>query len=76
MAILERLNPILEPQGSLLLTENVSVNGEPIRVIPHEEFRLFLLLDSNGIEKLSQTIRNKCYELNLTDNIIENRYNA
>ena len=43
--VLDRLNPMLEPGGSLYLNECGTVNGQPRIIKPHPGFRLFLALD-------------------------------
>ncbi|GFH19436.1 uncharacterized protein HaLaN_16382 [Haematococcus lacustris] len=43
--VLDRLNPLLEPGGSLFLAEAGSVGGVSRVVAPHPEFRLLLALD-------------------------------
>lgn len=43
--VLDRLNPMLEPNGSLYLNECGTINGEPRVIKPHPDFRLFLALD-------------------------------
>ena len=43
--VLDRLNPLLEPAGALLLNEAGTANGR-LRVLrPHPNFRLILALD-------------------------------
>ena len=44
-AVLDRLNPLLEPGGMLLLNECGTVGGQARMVVPHPDFRLFLTLD-------------------------------
>lgn len=43
--VLDRLNPLLEPNGSLLLNEAGTVNGLPRILKAHPNFRLFLAMD-------------------------------
>lgn len=43
--VLDRLNPMLEPGGSLYLNECGTVGGQPRIIKPHPNFRLFLALD-------------------------------
>ena len=43
--VLDRLNPLLEPQGSLLLNEAGSINSQPRILKAHQNFRLFLAMD-------------------------------
>lgn len=64
-AILDRLNPIFEPNGSLLLSEKgVSIDNEPEIVRKHHEFRAFLTLDPKNGE-ISRAMRNRCIELSI-----------
>jgi hypothetical protein len=44
--VLDRLNPLLEPEGSLLLNEAGSTNGQPRILKAHPDFRLFLAMDT------------------------------
>ena len=42
--VLDRLNPLLEPEGRLLLNEAGSADGRPRILRAHPDFRLFLAL--------------------------------
>ena len=44
-SVLDRLNPLLEPGGELLVNENGIMNGQPRIVRPHPNFRIFLTMD-------------------------------
>ena len=44
-AVLDRLNSLLEPGGSLMLNEAGAPGGAPRVVAPHPDFRLVLALD-------------------------------
>lgn len=44
-SVLDRLNPLLEPGGRLLLTERGVIDGEVPSVAPHANFRMFLTID-------------------------------
>jgi midasin len=44
-AVLDRLNSLMEPSGSLLLSERGCIDGNIIEIKPHPEFRLILALD-------------------------------
>lgn len=44
-AVLDRLNPLLEPHGSLLLNEAGEAGGQARILTPHANFRLFLTVD-------------------------------
>lgn len=64
-AILDRLNPMFEPNGSLLLSEKgVSINNEPEIVYKHKGFRAFLTLDPKNGE-ISRAMRNRCIEISI-----------
>ena len=43
--VLDRLNPLLEPEGCLLLNEAGSADGQPRILKAHTDFRLFLAMD-------------------------------
>ncbi|XP_065084393.1 midasin [Ochlerotatus camptorhynchus] len=64
-AILDRLNPIFEPDGSLLISEKgVDGNNESELIRKHANFRAFLTLDPKNGE-ISRAMRNRCIELAL-----------
>ena len=61
-AVLDRLNSLLEPQGSLLLNEAGSLGGSPRVLRPHGGFRVFMSVNpARGA--LSQAMRNRSIEL-------------
>lgn len=60
--VLDRLNPLLEPSGELLLNECGAVGGKPRIIRPHPDFRLFLALDPRHGE-VSRAMRNRGVEL-------------
>ncbi len=47
--VLDRLNPLLEPAGALLLNEAGTANGRPRVLQPHPNFRLILALDPKSV---------------------------
>ncbi|VVT57060.1 uncharacterized protein SAPINGB_P005514 [Magnusiomyces paraingens] len=63
-SVLDRLNSLLEPNGSLIVNECSLPSGEPRVVTPHKNFRLFLTMDSKYGE-LSRAMRNRGAELYL-----------
>lgn len=65
-SVLDRLNSLLEPGGSLLLTE---AGGARV-VAPHADFRIFLCMDASHGE-ISRAMRNRCVELSLTRGVEE-----
>ena len=61
--VLDRLNPLLETGGSLLVSEcGHGADGEPRVVRAHPEFRLFLALDPRRGE-VSRAMRNRGVEV-------------
>ena len=65
-SVLDRLNPLMEMGGELVLTEGGGDGeGGDVRVIkPHENFRLFLSMNSDKGE-VSRAMRNRCIEVAL-----------
>lgn len=65
-AVLDRLNSVFEPNGSLLISEKgVSIdNNEPDVVTKHENFCAFLTLDPKNGE-ISRAMRNRCIEISV-----------
>ena len=61
-AVLDRINSLLEPNGSLLINERGLVDGESYVVTPHKDFRVVLSFDPSAGE-VSRAIRNRCVEL-------------
>ena len=66
-SVLDRLNALLESDGSLLVNECGLVNGEPRLVKPHPDFRIFLTMDPQFGE-VSRAMRNRCVEIALLPN--------
>ncbi|CAG9805676.1 unnamed protein product [Chironomus riparius] len=65
-AILDRLNPILEPNGSLMIAEKgVDDSNQPETISKHKNFRVFLTTDPKFGE-VSRAMRNRCIELSLS----------
>ncbi|KAL3924831.1 MAG: hypothetical protein SGILL_000803 [Bacillariaceae sp.] len=68
-SVLDRLNSVTERDGSLLLSESGTLEGEENTkshrlITPHENFRIFLTMDpSNG--EISRAMRNRCVEISL-----------
>jgi midasin len=61
-SVLDRLNSLLEPNGTLIINEHASQNGETCVIIPHPGFRIFLTMDPRNGE-LSRAMRNRAIEL-------------
>lgn len=61
-AVLDRLNGLCEPNGSLILSEKGSSNGATEELWPHPDFRLIFAFDPKNGE-LSRAMRNRGLEL-------------
>lgn len=61
-SVLDRLNSLLEVNGSLIINECSSADGKPRILRPHPNFRLFLTVDPKYGE-LSRAMRNRGIEL-------------
>ncbi|KAG9045124.1 hypothetical protein FS837_006982 [Tulasnella sp. UAMH 9824] len=61
-SVLDRLNSLCETNGSLVLSERGLVNGEVQVLIPHSDFRLFMVTDPQHGE-LSRAMRNRGVEI-------------
>jgi MoxR-like ATPase/chorismate-pyruvate lyase len=57
-SLLDRLNSVLEPGGSILLTES----GDGRVITPHPAFRVFLVMDPSAGD-ISRAMRNRCVEV-------------
>lgn len=65
-AIVDRLNPMFEVDGSLLLSEKgITASEEPEIVRRHKHFNAFLTLDPKNGE-ISRAMRNRCIELHIS----------
>ncbi|KAG9315861.1 midasin [Chiua virens] len=60
-SVLDRLNSLCEPNGSLVLTERGFVDGEVQVLTPHPNFRLLMTVDPQYGE-LSRAMRNRSVE--------------
>ena len=60
--VLDRLNPLLEPEGFLLVNECGLIDGQPRIVKAHPNFRLFLAIDPRHGE-VSRAMRNRGVEV-------------
>jgi MoxR-like ATPase len=71
--VLDRLNPVLEPGGSLVLSEcGTNITNEKGKahreLVPHPNFTAFLSMDPmNG--EISRAMRNRCVEVSLIDSV-------
>ncbi|KAL3690583.1 hypothetical protein R1sor_016892 [Riccia sorocarpa] len=60
--VLDRLNPLLEPDGTILINERGLVNGEAMLVRAHPNFRLFITVDP-VFGEVSRAMRNRGVEI-------------
>jgi midasin len=65
-SVLDRLNSLCESNGVLMLNERGSVNGSIEVARPHQNFRLFMVVDPQYGE-LSRAMRNRGVEVALID---------
>ena len=65
-SVLDRLNPLLEVNGSISISERGLVNGEIKTIKPHKNFRLFMAMDPVHGE-VSRAMRNRSVELFIDD---------
>ncbi|OXA50457.1 Midasin [Folsomia candida] len=61
-AVLDRLNSLLEPNGSILLSERGSIDGNILEIKPDPEFRLILTVDP-AYGEISRAMRNRGVEI-------------
>ncbi|KAI3364212.1 hypothetical protein L3Q82_010816 [Scortum barcoo] len=61
-SVLDRLNALLEPGGSLTINERGVIDGKTPKITPHPNFRLFLTMDPAHGE-LSRAMRNRGVEV-------------
>lgn len=67
-SVLDRLNPLMEFGGELVLTEcglsdDSSLDAKPRVVNPHKNFRLFLSMNPSSHGEVSRAMRNRCIEV-------------
>ncbi|KAH6554865.1 hypothetical protein KP509_1Z301100 [Ceratopteris richardii] len=62
--VLDRLNPLLEPEGSILVNERGLSNDTATVLHAHPNFRLFLTMDPHNGE-VSRAMRNRGVEIHL-----------
>lgn len=66
-AVLDRLNPVFEPSGTLMLSEKGVTGNEEAEIVKKaDNFRAFLTLDPKNGE-LSRAMRNRCVEIFTTN---------
>uniref|UniRef100_A0A1X7TI19 Midasin n=1 Tax=Amphimedon queenslandica TaxID=400682 RepID=A0A1X7TI19_AMPQE len=69
-SVLDRLNPLLEPNGALSIDERGVIDGTVPTVKPHKDFRLFLTMDPVHGE-ISRAMRNRGIEISILPKDIE-----
>ncbi|CAL5443785.1 unnamed protein product [Camellia sinensis] len=60
--VLDRINSLVEPRGSITINECGSVDGKPLVLHPHPQFRMFLTVDPSYGE-VSRAMRNRGVEI-------------
>ena len=70
--VLDRLNPLLEPNGVLMINERGLVDGRVTVVRPHSDFRIFMCMDPRHGE-VSRAMRNRGVEVALLEDQIAHR---
>eukprot|EP01114_Cavostelium_apophysatum_P009738 TRINITY_DN2299_c0_g1_i6.p1 TRINITY_DN2299_c0_g1~~TRINITY_DN2299_c0_g1_i6.p1 ORF type:complete len:3028 (+),score=822.70 TRINITY_DN2299_c0_g1_i6:117-9200(+) len=66
-SVLDRLNPLLETNGYLLVNERGMIDGEIKLIRPHPNFRIFLAMDPSKNGEISRPMRNRGIEIALMD---------
>lgn len=69
-SVLDRLNSLTEPNGTLILNEQRTEDGSARIITPHPNFRLFLTMDPRHGE-LSRAMRNRCVEICFMSNEVQ-----
>lgn len=64
-SVLDRLNSLLEPNGTLIINEHSTPDGQARIIRPHPGFRIFLTVDPR-LGELSRAMRNRAVEVHLT----------
>ncbi|KAK3821372.1 MAG: P-loop containing nucleoside triphosphate hydrolase protein [Benniella sp.] len=65
-SVLDRLNSLMEPNGTLMVNERGLVDGQVRIIRPHPNFRIFMTVDPRYGE-LSRAMRNRGVEITLVD---------
>ena len=63
-SVLDRLNSLLENNGSLLINECGLVDGKERVIRPHNDFRIFFVMNP-AFGEISRAMRNRCVEIYL-----------
>ncbi|KAG7342074.1 cobaltochelatase [Nitzschia inconspicua] len=72
-SVLDRLNSVTEPNGTLLLSESGALQDDGNQshrlITPHPNFRIFLTMNPSHGE-ISRAMRNRCVEISLVENAL------
>ncbi|ONI15461.1 hypothetical protein PRUPE_3G044200 [Prunus persica] len=60
--VLDRINSLVEPSGSITINERGVVDGKPVVIQPHPDFRMFLTVNPSYGE-VSRAMRNRGVEI-------------
>ena len=63
--VLDRLLPLLEPNGILRMNERGLVDGKVVEIVPHPNFRIFFTMDPKYGD-ISRAMRNRGIEIGMT----------
>ena len=63
-SVLDRMNSLLEENGTLFITERGVIDGSIVSIKAHENFRLIIAMSPSSGE-LSRAMRNRCVEINI-----------
>lgn len=69
-SVLDRLNPLLENNGYLLVNERGTIDGQVKIIRPHPNFRIFLTMDPKNGE-ISRPMRNRGIEICILEHPLE-----
>ena len=79
-SVLDRLNPLMEFGGQLIVTEcgitNNDKDAKPRVIRPHPNFRLFLSMNPNSHGEVSRAMRNRCIEVCVIPPSFDGAFNA
>ncbi|MCI15251.1 midasin, partial [Trifolium medium] len=62
IVVLDRINSLVEPSGSITVNERGIVDGNPLVIHPHQNFRMFLTVNPRYGE-VSRAMRNRGVEI-------------
>ncbi|CAG9322147.1 unnamed protein product [Blepharisma stoltei] len=65
-SVLDRINSLMEPNGSLLINERGQVNGESYILRAHPDFCMFITFNPK-LGEVSRALRNRCIEISMLE---------